>query len=132
MNSVGNSVFLRVITGLTGAVTAGEAVALAIGMHLLSSGDNPWLSVKNDLLLGVDLISGVVMVIGGLAGSGFTVAVLNTAVAVSLIAHGYREWEYLARAGNAFCFNLPLFVLNNVKLIGLLIIIIPWSLFQRS
>jgi hypothetical protein len=36
----------------------------------------------------------------------------------------YREWEYLARASNPFCANAPLFVVNNLKLAGLLAVAI--------
>jgi hypothetical protein len=43
-------------------------------------------------------------------------------VVISVVAHGYREWEYLVGAANPFCANAPLFVLNNLKLIGLLVI----------
>jgi hypothetical protein len=102
-------------------VTAGEVLALVIGMRLLSRGDNLWVSTKNDLLLGIDVLTGMVMVICSVVGSMSNSAVLNTAVAVSLLAHGYREWEYLAQVGNAFCANLPLFVMGNVKLVGLVI-----------
>lgn len=42
-------------------------------------------------------------------------------VSLALLTHAYREWEYLARAANPFCANRPLFVVNNLKLIGLLV-----------
>jgi hypothetical protein len=38
--------------------------------------------------------------------------------------HAYREWEYFAsNEANRFLANVPLFVLNNVKLIGLISIV---------
>ena len=40
-------------------------------------------------------------------------------VGLALLTHGYREWEYLAGAANPFCANGPLFVVNNLKLLGL-------------
>jgi len=40
---------------------------------------------------------------------------------ISPVAHRYREWEYVVRADNAFCANGPLFAVNSVKLIGLLL-----------
>ena len=42
----------------------------------------------------------------------------------ALLVHVYRDWEYLAHSANQFCLNLPLFVVNNVKLAGLLSIIL--------
>jgi hypothetical protein len=44
--------------------------------------------------------------------------------AVALLAHGYRLWEYLAHSPNPFCANFPLFTVNNIKLLGLLLIVI--------
>jgi hypothetical protein len=41
-----------------------------------------------------------------------------------VLTHGYREWEYLARASNPFCANAPLFVASNLKLAGLLAVAI--------
>jgi hypothetical protein len=45
-------------------------------------------------------------------------------VGLALLTHDYREWEHLARAGNPFCANAPLFVVNNLKLVGLLTTVI--------
>jgi hypothetical protein len=42
--------------------------------------------------------------------------------AAALLAHGYREWEYLAKARNPFLMDMPLFLVNNLKLLGLLIL----------
>jgi hypothetical protein len=40
------------------------------------------------------------------------------------ISHTYRTWEYLARRPNPFCFNLPLFIVNEVKSTDLLIMLV--------
>jgi hypothetical protein len=39
--------------------------------------------------------------------------------ALLLLTHVYREWEYLVGAPGAFCANLPLFVFNTIRLLGL-------------
>ena len=39
---------IRTLTLLTGLVIAGEALALVVGMRVLSPGDNPWVSLKSD------------------------------------------------------------------------------------
>ena len=43
-------------------------------------------------------------------------------VGLALLTHGYRVWEYLARASNPFCANAPLFIVNNLKLVDLLVV----------
>jgi hypothetical protein len=130
MNNPG---FLKAISIVTGLLVAGEALALLIGMHLLSRSHNPWLSWKNDLLLVLDLLVGVGLI-------GVVVATRNPIGALplylmtglGLFTHLYREWEYLSEVSNAFCVNPPLFVLNNVKIMGLLAVLVlavaagPW------
>jgi hypothetical protein len=118
-----NLTWIRILTVLTGLVVAGEALALVAGMHVLSPGDTPWVSLKNDLFLGFDVVAGMGLVIlaasrGGSPAPGLFYALLFTAS----ITHGYQEWEVLARVGHAFCANAPLFAVNTLKLAGLLLI----------
>jgi hypothetical protein len=114
---------LRALTMLTGSMIAGEALALVVGMHFLSPSGNPWISLKNDLFLGLDVIVGLgLAIVAALSRRTLPSGILYVLVFLSAVAHGYREWEYLFRAGNAFCANTPLFVLNNLKLIGLLVV----------
>jgi hypothetical protein len=110
---------------VTGLVVAGEALALLVGMHLLSKGANAWLSVKNDLFLALDMVAGLDLVYLALAqrGDAWPYA-LSSVAALALLTHGYREWEYLAQAANPFCANAPLFVVNNLKLAGLVAVVI--------
>jgi hypothetical protein len=116
-----NDLPFKITTLLTSTVVAGEALALLVGMHLLSEGDNSWISVKNDLFLALDIVAGLGLVYLALAhrGTAWPYA-LCFLVSLALLTHGYREWEYLARASNPFCANAPLFVVNNLKLAGLL------------
>jgi hypothetical protein len=114
---------LKVAAFITGLVMTGEALALAIGMHVLSAEGSPWVSLKNDLFLAVDLIAGLVLVVAAVGGrrsqtSGWVYALWF----ISVVTHGYRVWEYLVRADSAFCANGPLFAVNSVKLIGLLVV----------
>ena len=57
----------KVATVVTGLVVAGQALALPVGMRLASRGDNPWISVKNDLYLALDIVAGLGLVVGALA-----------------------------------------------------------------
>ena len=112
---------LRIITGLTGAVIAIESLALFVGLRILSPEQTPWAGPKNDAFVLLDVIVG-----GGLiylemtSREGPFPPVFFVLVAVSLLAHGYREWEYLAGVDDRFTFNLPLFLFNNIRLVGLL------------
>lgn len=108
----------------TGLLIAGEALALLTGMHFLSPASNPWLSPKNDFLLATDLAAGMGLVWLALFRSGRHPLLLFCLAAVALLTHGYRLWEYLAHSPNPFCANFPLFTVNNIKLLGLLLIVI--------
>jgi hypothetical protein len=111
----------KIVTVVAGLVVAGEALALLAGMRLLSEGDNPWVSVKNDLLLTLDIVTGLGLVYLALAHRGAAWPYAFCVLAgLALLAHGYRGWEYLARASNPFCANKPLFAVNHLKLAGLL------------
>ena len=120
-----NDLPFKITTLLTGMVVAGEALALLVGMHFLSEGDNPWISWKNDLFLVLDVVAGLGLVYLALVhrGAAWPYA-LFILTGLTLLTHGYREWEYLAGAGNPFCANAPLFVVNNLKIAGLLAVAI--------
>jgi hypothetical protein len=49
-------------------------------------------------------------------------------VTIGLLTHVYRIWEYLAGRQTPFCGNRALFVFNNIKFIGLVVILV-WDLF---
>jgi hypothetical protein len=116
-----NDLPFKVTTLLTGLVVAGEALALLVGMHLLSEGDNAWISAKNDLFLALDIVAGLGLVYLALAHRGAAWPYAFYCLAgLALLTHGYREWEYLIRASNPFCANAPLFVVNTLKPAGLL------------
>ena len=54
---------LQILTILISLLIAGEAAALAIGMHILKKSDNPWISLKNDLMLAFDVVVGCVLIL---------------------------------------------------------------------
>jgi len=117
-----NWTLFKIATLLTALVMAGEAVALTVGMRLLGGPDNPWVSAKNDLLLALDIIGGLGLAwIAWRAGDGPASPWWWPLWVLALATHGFRDWEYLAGARNAFLGNAPLFVVNNAKLLGLLV-----------
>ena len=114
--------FLIVITGL---VVFGEALAFLVGMHILSKRDNLWTSLKNDVFLATDIIAGLVLVYFALKSDNvFAPAILWTVTIILITSHGYRDAEYFLDLENKFCSNMPLLIFNNVKLVGLLVILI--------
>jgi hypothetical protein len=110
----------KIVTLLTGLVIVGEALALIVGMHFLSGRDNPWISFKNDLLLILDIFSGLALVFFSLHNDVSGNLVFWIVFGLALLTHAYRDWEYLVKAANQFCLNLPMFIINNLKLAGVI------------
>jgi hypothetical protein len=111
----------KIIILLTGLVIAGEALALLVGMHFLSGHNNLWISFKNDLFLGLDVLAGAVVITLALCSENPVGLLFWIALGLTLMTHTYRDWEYLVQRPNPFCANPPLFVVNNLKLAGLFI-----------
>jgi hypothetical protein len=110
----------KIATLLTALVMVGEALALTVGLHVFGLPRRPWGSTKNYLLVVLDIVSGLGL--GWIAWrSGDAGADPWFWLLLAVASHGFREWEYLTRAHNAFLFHAPLFVVNNAKLLGLLI-----------
>lgn len=115
--------FFKIVVILTGAVIAGEAMALLVGTYFLSA-DKAWAS-KNMALLILDIVTGLGLIYFGFArGSLLTSTLFFLFSGLALLTHGYREWQYFTHIETKFCFNLPLFIVNNVKLIGVVVILI--------
>ena len=129
MHPTGSWTALKIATILTAALVAGEAIALLIGMRLLSEPGNSWISTKNDLILALDIAEGFALLWlcwrrpTALGSAAFWLITLT-----GLFSHLYRELEYSARTSNPFLRNLPLLVVNHLKLFGLLLMaILGWS-----
>ena len=114
----------KVVTLLTGSAIAGEAIALLVGMVMLSPQPNSWITWRNILLLILDIICGIGMIGLMLLWRGnFRNILLSGLVVIAFSSHAYRDWEYfLSKTDDRFLINNPLFVLNNVKLIGVVVI----------
>lgn len=119
---------LQVVTILVSLVVAGEAAALAIGMHIFKKSQSPWISLKNDLLLAFDVVVGLVLIILATDAENFPQTFwFPLFVSIGLITHLYRIWEYLAGRQSSFCGSRPLFIVNNLKFLGLLLILV-WAM----
>jgi hypothetical protein len=123
---------LRLITLLTALVIFGEALALTVGMVLVQRGQNPWFTPRNAVLLGLDLLLGGLLIYLAWSGSEQMVSwALIGAGLISLLAHAYRDLEYFSGTPLPFCANQPLFIVNNLKLLGLLIVTV-WGVFSLT
>ena len=124
MNSTTSQTLLEFAKLITGLVMLGEAKVLFAGLRLAGLSKKPWFNLKNRILLGSDILFGfVLLALVFLAESNIVSILFWVVVCFSLPAHGYREWEYLARRENRFCAGTPQFIVNNVKLVGLLLIL---------
>ena len=116
---------LQVVTILVGVIVAGEAAALAVGMHLVKKSESPWISLKNDLLLALDVVVGLALILIAFDGGNLIEPIwFSIFVVIGLLTHIYRIWEYLAGRETPFCGNRPLFIFNNIKFFGLLLILV--------
>jgi hypothetical protein len=129
------NIIWAIITGLTGAVIAVESLILFVGVRFVASEGEQWICLKNDLLVVVDIVTGVGLIMFALLFKRFSglsyVSIFYVLIMISIITHGYREWEYLTGVGNRFFFNLPLFVFNNIRLLGLIVAAV-WAMMEAG
>jgi hypothetical protein len=119
---------LAIITGL---LVAGEATALFIGTQILSKEKSPWVNQKNNIILALDVVSGLALIFLAWLDQKFPLSIQSSVfLLIALLSHVYRDWEYLQDAVDKFCANLPLFLFNNLKLLGRLYLVIV--VFRQS
>ena len=88
---------------IAGALVAGEALALLVGMHLPVGIHHPWLSLKNYSFLILDIAIGSAILAAAFRKqdellSGWLLLLAGAA----LLLHLYREWEHLSGLPNRF------------------------------
>jgi hypothetical protein len=110
-----------IVTLLTGAVVAGESLALFLGTHVIARSVE-WAVRKNTALIALDVIGGAALIWMALQNrSGAVSPIFYLLAALLIVTHGYRVWEVLTDVERAFCANPALFWFNNVRLPGLLV-----------
>lgn len=102
-------------TILLGLLLIGEALALWAGMHWQAKGENGWTSLKNDLLLLADILCGIFILLG--RALNLPELVFWIVFGIVIASHAFREYEYITFQKQPFCTNLPLFIVNNLKII---------------
>jgi hypothetical protein len=124
MSATTSQTLLELAALITGLVMLGEAKLLFVGVRLAKLAKNPWFTPRNRILLGLDILFGFVMLAFVFLSESTAVSILFwIVVCFSFLAHGYREWEYFTQRENRFCAGIPQFIVNNIKLIGLLFIL---------
>ena len=102
-------------TILLGILLVGEAAALLVGTRILGKSRSPWISYKNSLFLLLDIISGTMVLLSLLFK--FPEIIFWIIFSLVVLSHAFREYEYLSLQKQLFCSNLPLFIVNNVKMV---------------
>ena len=85
--------------------------------------ERSWLSVKNDVLIISDFILGVILLILLLKENPELITLSLIIIGLLIISYLYRSVEYFLHPTDQFCSNIPLFMVNNLKLAGLITII---------
>jgi hypothetical protein len=102
-------------TILMGILLVGEAAALLVGTRILGKSSQLWISSKNHLLLFLELFCGSMIILSEsfkFPGIFFWIIFI-----VVLLSHAFREYEYCSLQKSPFCSNMPLFMINNIKIV---------------
>ncbi len=102
-------------TILLGILLVGEAAALFVGTRILGKSSEPWTSFKKFLFLFLDIFCGTMLLVSETLK--FPEIIFWIIFMVVVLSHAFREYEYLAFQKQPFCSNLPLFMVNNVKIV---------------
>lgn len=107
---------MNAIQFITGLLMAGESAALFIGMHLRDTG---WNNPVNRAYVLFDIIVG-----GLLTAAAYDVARISTIVlATSALTHIIRDYDYMRDVPDRYAFNIPLLIVLNIRLLGLLLVL---------
>lgn len=115
----------QIVTIFIALIVTGEAAALAVGMHIIQKSEGPWVSLKNDLLLALDVVVGLALIFLAVDSENFPQPIwLSLFIIIGLLTHLFRFWEYLTKREFIFCGNRSLFVVNNLKFGGFLLVMV--------
>ena len=111
----------KFISLLLGLLIVGVAIILLIDMYVISKKQNEWKTRFNTNTLLIDIAFGTILIFNAIENMPYKVV----AIVVLIITHLYREIEYFYKEKkNRFIFNLPLFIVNTIKLSGLIVLLI--------
>jgi hypothetical protein len=107
-----------------GLVVVNEVFALLIGMSIV--GNTSLLTIEHYAMLLIDIITGLCIIyIVFMNKLNFHQSVYYYIIILAIIvSHFWRDLETLLNVENEFLGNSPLFIVNNVKLIGFIITLV--------
>ena len=104
-------------------IMIGEAFALLVGSLIIPSKTSNWLNKKNAIFLILDILVAVFILAALPSMHYFDIEIFLLLLGIGLATHFYRTYQYYTKEQKKFCDNLPLFIVNNVKILGLLAIL---------
>lgn len=108
----------------TGGLLIAESVALIIGLFIFNKGKSPWLSKQNITFLFLDMLVGASMILIPITNIEFTdPEIASFVLGFTMTLHLFRSIHYFWPSKKPFCANIWLFLVNNIKLAGILALI---------
>lgn len=112
---------LKITNTLIASVLIVEALALLFGMLFCSQSGTEWLTTSNIVLLSLDMAMGILLISFSFKLDKILFYMILFFIVATIIgSHIYRNIDFAINSPNAFAFNIPLLVVNNLKLIGAL------------
>ncbi len=107
----------QIISLLLGILIVGEAILLFIGVYVIGEKENEWKTGFHANTLLMDIAFGMIIIFNAIENMPFK----EVAIGALIITHLFREIEYFYKEKeNRFIFNFPLWIVNTVKLLGLI------------
>ncbi len=111
----------QILSLVLGVIIVGEAILLFIGMYFSGKKDNEWKSRFNLNTLLIDLTFGLIIIFNAFEHMQLVIIALLALI----VTHLYREVEYFKKTKKSrFITNAPLFAVNSIKLIGLIVLLV--------
>lgn len=104
-------------------LTAGEAIILFVVLYVLKH-EKKWFSVRNTNFILLDIITGGGLIYILLSDYPLNAIISYELIAAGIITHLLRVIEYIQKKRNKFCFNIHLFIINDIKLLGFIVLLI--------
>ena len=113
---MGQDIFIA-LCATAGLIIAGDAVILMSALFILRIGDYGWMNRRNAVLLGIDILSGSMLIlVASLPGSFDQVETLLALLLINIATNIYKTWEKLSLRPNRFCKNNTFFGFTLAKL----------------
>jgi phosphatidylglycerophosphate synthase len=111
----------QILSLVLGVIIVGEAILMFIGMYLPGKKENEWKTRFNLNTLLIDLSFGLIIIFNAFEHMPLVIIALLALI----VTHLYRGVEYFKKTKKGrFITNVPLFAVNTIKLIGLIVLLL--------